>query len=62
MSNWDKNIAHLANLPEKAESTILFKIYSLRSFLIDSDLVQTCTKFESIKKERREYMLKLFER
>jgi hypothetical protein len=29
--------------------------YSLWSFLIDSDLVQFYTKFESIKKDRREY-------
>jgi hypothetical protein len=31
--------------------------YSLRSLLIDSDLVHLCAKFESIKKDRREYML-----
>lgn len=28
-------------------------VYSLRSFLIDSGLVQFCTKFESIKRDRR---------
>jgi hypothetical protein len=31
--------------------------YSLRSFLIDSNLIQTCIKSESIKKKRRKYFL-----
>jgi hypothetical protein len=33
--------------------------YSLRSLLINSDLVQFYTKFELIKKDRREYILDL---
>jgi hypothetical protein len=32
-------------------------LYSLQSLLIDSDLVQLCIKFESIKKDRRKYQI-----
>jgi hypothetical protein len=48
---WDVDLA----LPPKVVSVI----YSLRSFLIDSNLVQSCTKSESIKRERREYLINL---